>query len=158
VQDRAEATFRVIAEACAPLDVQLVCTLGDEGGGRARPALPGDPIVVSHAPQLALLQRAALCITHCGMNTTMEAAAAGVPLVGIPITYDQPAVAARIRHAGLGRTIPHRRLDGAGLRAAVEDVLGDPRYRERAAEVAAACRRSGGPDGAAAAIEELVLG
>jgi UDP:flavonoid glycosyltransferase YjiC (YdhE family) len=153
VQDRAEAIFAVIAEACAPLPVQLVVTLGDELGGRPRPELPGDPIVVSHAPQLDLLDRASLCITHCGMNTTMEAAAAGVPLVGIPITYDQPAVAARIRHAGLGRTIPYQRLDVAGLRAAVSAVLAEPGYRARAAAVAASCRRSGGPAAAADAVE-----
>jgi UDP:flavonoid glycosyltransferase YjiC (YdhE family) len=153
VQDRAEGLFEMIAAACAPLPVQLVVTLGDELGHRPRPELPGDPIVVSHAPQLDLLDRAALCITHCGMNTTMEAAAAGVPLVGIPITYDQPAVAARIRHAGLGRTIPYRRLDVAGLRVAVGAVLADPAYRERAEAVAASCRRLGGPAAAADAVE-----
>jgi UDP:flavonoid glycosyltransferase YjiC (YdhE family) len=87
------------------------------------------------------------------MNTTMEAAAAGVPLVGIPITYDQPAVAARIRHAGLGRTIPYRRLDVVGLRAAVREVLAEPGYRERAEAVAASCRRLGGVAAAADAVE-----
>jgi UDP:flavonoid glycosyltransferase YjiC (YdhE family) len=153
VQDRAEGIFEVIAEACAPLPVQLVVTLGDELGSRPRPALAGNPIVVANAPQLDLLARAALCITHCGMNTTMEAAAAGVPLVGIPIIYDQPAVAARIRHAGLGRTIAYRHLDVAGLRAAVRAVLADPGYEERAEAVAASCRRHGGPAAAADAVE-----
>jgi UDP:flavonoid glycosyltransferase YjiC (YdhE family) len=35
-----------------------------------------------------LLKRAALCITHAGLNTTLESLAHGVPMVAIPIAYD----------------------------------------------------------------------
>ena len=156
VQAGADAVHDVMARACADLDVQLVMTLGGAHDGPL-PRLPGDPIVVARAPQLDLLRRAALCITHCGMNTTMECAGAGVPVVGLPIIYDQPAVAARIRHAGLGRTIPVRRLTVSGLRAAVADVLADDAIRSRAAEVAASCAAAGGPTRAAELVEEVAL-
>jgi zeaxanthin glucosyltransferase len=155
VQAGADDVHRLMARACADLDVQLVVTLGGAHAGPL-PRLPGDPIVVARAPQLDLLRRATLCLTHCGMNTTMECAGAGVPMVGLPIIYDQPAVAARIRHAGLGRTIPLRRLTVAGLRAAMEAVLADDGIRRRAAEVAAACAAAGGPTRAAQLIEDLV--
>lgn len=153
VQRGAADIRRVIATACAEAEVQLVLTLGgaETVDGVAH---DGDPIVVSDAPQLDLLRRADLCITHCGMNTTMECAAFGVPMVGIPIIYDQPAVAARIRHAGLGTTIGHRDLDADALRAAIDRVLHDDRYRRRAAAVAESCRRHGGPVRAAELIED----
>lgn len=48
------------------------------------------------APQLELLKRASVCITHAGFNTVIESLANGVPQVAIPITHDQPGVAARI--------------------------------------------------------------
>ena len=42
--------------------------------------LPGAPVVVNYAPQLDLLSRAALTITHAGTNTTLAALSFGVPL------------------------------------------------------------------------------
>lgn len=156
VQSGADAVHEAMARACAGLDVQLVVTLGGAHDGPL-PRLPGDPIVVARAPQLDLLRRAALCITHCGMNTTMECAGLGVPLVGLPIIYDQPAVAARIRHAGLGRTLPLRRLTVPALREAVASVLADDTVRRRAAEVAAACAAAGGARRAAELVEALAL-
>ncbi len=154
VQSGAGDVHEMMASGCADLDVQLVVTLGGAHDGPL-PRLPGDPIVVARAPQLDLLRRAALCITHCGMNTTMECAGLGVPMVGLPIIYDQPAVAARIRHAGLGRTIPLRRLTVPSLRTAVSSVLADDAVRARAAGVAASGRAAGAPARAATLVEEL---
>jgi UDP-glucoronosyl and UDP-glucosyl transferase len=50
--------------------------------------IPANTVVVRVAPQIELLKRSALCITHAGLNTTLEALAQGVPLVAIPIGYD----------------------------------------------------------------------
>jgi zeaxanthin glucosyltransferase len=46
--------------------------------------IPASAIVVSKAPQIELLKRAELCITHAGINTTLESLALGVPMVAIP--------------------------------------------------------------------------
>jgi len=54
--------------------------------------LAGEPIVVEFAPQLELLKRAALCITHAGLNTALECLSNGLPMVAIPITNDQPGL------------------------------------------------------------------
>src|SRR6516165_3143277 len=125
-------TFRMMAEACAGLDVQLVISLG---GGQV-PALlsdlPGDPVVVGYAPQLDLIQRSALTISHGGLNTALESLAQGVPMVVLPVTYDQPGVGARVEYAGVGRSIPVGRLTVDRLREAVRLVLGNSFYRVRA--------------------------
>jgi zeaxanthin glucosyltransferase len=52
--------------------------------------------VTDFAPQQAVLARADLCITHAGLNTVLDALVAGVPLLALPIAFDQPGVAARI--------------------------------------------------------------
>ena len=90
-----------------------------------------DTIVVQRAPQLELLKRATLCVTHAGLNTTLEALAQGVRLVAIPITNDQPGVAARILASGTG-LFPLAQLNAEALRRLVDEVLGTPSYRERA--------------------------
>ncbi|WP_417731669.1 glycosyltransferase [Rosistilla oblonga] len=64
--------FHQIAEACTSLDVQLVISLGGSMEGESIPSYPGSPLVVRYAPQIDLLDPAALTITHGGMNTTLE--------------------------------------------------------------------------------------
>jgi UDP-glucoronosyl and UDP-glucosyl transferase len=58
--------------------------------------VPSNAIVVNNAPQLELLKKASMCITHAGFNTLLEALTQGVPQIAIPVTNDQPGVAARI--------------------------------------------------------------
>jgi UDP:flavonoid glycosyltransferase YjiC (YdhE family) len=125
-------TFRLIAEACAGLDLQLVISLGGGQDPALLRELPGDPIVVGYAPQLELIRRSALTISHGGLNTTLESLERGVPMVVLPVTYDQPGVGARVEWSGVGRSIPVERLTVDRLRDAVRTVLGDPAYRERA--------------------------
>ena len=73
------------------------------GGGLSPAALgplAGDPLVVHFAPQLEILTRAALVITHAGLNTVLESLSEGVPLVALPLGNDQPGVAARLKARG----------------------------------------------------------
>jgi MGT family glycosyltransferase len=81
--------------------MQVVLSVGRNIGPGDLGPIPSNAIVVSIAPQIELLKRAALCITHAGLNTTLEALAEGVPMVAIPIGYDQPGVASRIAYHGV---------------------------------------------------------
>jgi zeaxanthin glucosyltransferase len=148
--------FRCFAEACAPLDAQLVITHG--GGLEAKEAasLPGDAIVVSYAPQLELLARAQLTLTHAGLNTVLDSLTYGVPLVAMPITYEQPAVAERIRYSGVGETISLGRLNPTRLRNIIARVLSpDSPYRTNAQRVGESIRQAGGGATRAA---DIILG
>jgi MGT family glycosyltransferase len=143
LQNRVDVIFATIAEACAGLEAQLVISLGsrDQDASALAAKFAGNPIVVPFAPQLALLDRAALTITHAGLNTALESLSHGLPMVAIPITNDQPGVASRLVWLGVGEMVLPQRLTSARLRAALEKVLRDPRYRENArrrqAEIAA---------------------
>lgn len=134
LQNRLADMFVTIAAAVAPLDVQLVISLGaaDQDVSSLAGRCQGDPIVVPVAPQLQLLDRATLAITHAGLNTALESMTRGVPMVAIPITNDQPGVARRLEWLGLGEVVLPRQLTATRLRQAVERVLGDPGYRTRA--------------------------
>src|SRR5262245_55114781 len=135
LQNRVLRTFRMIAEACDGLDLQLVISLGGGQDPALLGDLPGDPIVVGHAPQLDLIRHSALTISHGGLNTALESLACGVPMVVLPVTYDQPGVGARVEYAGVGRSIPIARLTLERLRVAVRTVLDDPAYRVRARQL-----------------------
>lgn len=94
--------------------------------------IPANTIVVRIAPQLELLKRAALCITHAGLNTALEALAHGVPMVAIPIGYDQPGVAARITYRGVGEFVEIGNLTARHLSELIGKVSANPNYRAKA--------------------------
>ena len=129
LQNGSEAIFRTIAAACADIDAQLVISLGGGLDPDRLGPLPGEPIVVRYAPQLEILKRAALVITHAGLNTVLESLAEGVPMVAIPLGNDQPGVAARVAAKGAGIVVSRLRLNPDKLRFAVKTVLGSSVYR-----------------------------
>jgi MGT family glycosyltransferase len=126
-------------------------------GGGQDPALmgelPGDPVVVGYAPQLELIRRSALTISHGGLNTALESLERGVPMVVLPVTYDQPGVGVRVERSGVGRSIPVGRLTVDRLRDAVRLVLGDPAYRKRAGRLQSSIEAADGLNRAADLIE-----
>jgi zeaxanthin glucosyltransferase len=157
VQNRLLETFQVIAKACQDLDAQLVIALGGGNTPESLPILPGSPLVMGYAPQLELLKRASLTITHAGMNTTLESLSNGIPMVAIPIANDQPGVASRIAWTGTGEVIPLKRLSVPKLQSAIKQVLAKDSYNNNAVRLQKAIQVSGGVSRAADIIEQVLL-
>ncbi|MGB3650694.1 MAG: glycosyltransferase [Rivularia sp. (in: cyanobacteria)] len=156
MQNRLMGVFEKIAAACVELDAQLVISLGGSAKPESLPKLPGNPLVVEYAPQLELLQKAALTITHAGMNTTLESLTNGVPMVAIPVANDQPGIAARIAWTGAGEVIPLGKLSVERLRKAVKGVLTEDSYKKNALRLQEAIKLAGGVNKAADIIEEAI--
>lgn len=156
LMNRNEHLYRVILDACANLDAQLVLSLGGAGNVHAFKDVPENAVLVDFAPQRELLRRATMAITHAGLNSTLEAFAEGLPLVAIPITFEQPGIAARIRWTGAGEFIPSSGITAERLRTAVLNVLREPSYRQSARKIAEAIAASGGVQQAASIIEEVM--
>jgi zeaxanthin glucosyltransferase len=145
--------FRSTARACADLGWRLVITHCGRLDRRDVERLPGNPMVFDYLPQEAALQQTDVVVTHAGFNTVLETLACGLPMVALPIAFDQPAVAARITRAGVGRVV-NRRCAGAGqLRNALDTVLRDPSYRRNARKVQTEIAAAGGVRRAADLIE-----
>lgn len=156
LQNRQQEIFQCIAEACVGLDAQLVISLGGGSSPESLPELPGSPLVVGYAPQLELIERATLTITHAGPGTVLESLSNGVPMVAIPITNDQPGVAARLAWAGAGEVVPLSRLNIPRLRRAVQRVLREDSYKQNALRLQKAIAKAGGVSRAADIIEQAI--
>ncbi|WP_435005232.1 glycosyltransferase [Tundrisphaera lichenicola] len=154
LQNRIGGTFRVIAEACEGLDVQLVISTGHGVTPEALGELPGRPVVVPYAPQLDLLARSTVAVTHAGLNTVLDALATGIPMVAVPVANEQPGIAARVAWVGAGEAIAHERLTAQTLRAAVVRVQTDQAYRAAAELIRDSIRAGGGAPRAAEMIEQ----
>lgn len=118
--------------------------------------MPGNPLVVKYAPQLELLQKASLNITHAGLNTTLESLSYGVPMVAIPVTDDQPGVAARIVWTGVGELVPLSRLSVVTLKQTIKRVLKELSYQQNAVRLQKAIDRTKGVNHAVNIIEQAI--
>jgi len=128
-----ESVFSAIAQAVEQRPgMQLVLSIGDSLDSKQISSLPANCIIVHNAPQIELLKRSALCITHAGLNTTLEALTQGVPMVAIPVSIDQPGVAARIAYTKTGAYVPIQEMTASRLSALIDEVMSNPEYRQNA--------------------------
>ena len=145
--------FRMVAEACRDHGVALTVAHGGKLDAAEAAALPGNPRVEAFVPQRAVIRTASAVVTHGGLNTVLDALAAGVPLIVVPLAFEQGATAARVARTGAGLVIPRRQLTPARVAEALGALLDTPRYRERAAALRDEIALAGGVDRAVALIE-----
>ena len=112
-------------------DLQVVLSVGRNVDPADLGSVPPNTIVVRSAPQIELLKRSVLCIT-AGLNTTLETLAQGVPMVAIPIGYEQPGIAARIAYHGVGEFLEVSDMTEQRLSRLIQQTTTDPKYRDRA--------------------------
>jgi zeaxanthin glucosyltransferase len=149
-----EFVYRIILDAVRSIPgIQVVLSVGHNIDLDDLGPIPSNTIVVNSAPQIELLKRAALCITHAGLNTALESLAQGVPMVAIPIGYDQPGVASRIAHHGVGEFVEVEDLTVKRLSELIQRVRQDQKYYENARYFQKVIARTRGLDAAADVIE-----
>src|SRR5262245_37013057 len=147
--------FRTILAAVAKnQNLQLVVSMGDRVNPKQIAPVHNTAIIAKRAPQLELLKQNNVCITHAGLNTVLESLAQGVPQIAIPITYDQPGVAARVAYKRTGVVTSLDKLTADHLTFLLDEVLATPTYRENALRMQRAIVEANGLSLAADVIEE----
>ena len=156
LQNRNLEVFETIACACEGLDAQLVISLGNPNYSGADLQLTGSPLVVNYAPHQQLIEKANLIITHAGMNTVLGALTSGKPILAIPITNEQPGIAARLARTGAGEALNLKQLTIYKLQELIKRVLTEKSYQQNALKMQEAIRRAGGVSRAADIIEQVL--
>ena len=125
--------FRAIVAGVAKhKGTQLVLSIGDQLDPNDIGTVPDNALVVKKAPQVDVLKRASVCITHAGLNTVLESLACGVPQVAFPVTFEQPGNGARIAAKKTGVTTEFEKLTPDHLSTLLDEVLNNAVYRENA--------------------------
>ncbi|GLX49343.1 macrolide-inactivating glycosyltransferase [Streptomyces hygroscopicus subsp. hygroscopicus] len=117
--------------------------------------IPSNVEVHSWVPQRAILDEADAFVTHAGMGGCGEGLLAGVPMIAVPQAAEQFMNADRLVELGVARRIDTADATADALRAALEDLLGDPEVARRSARLSAEARAEGGTARAADLIEGL---
>ncbi len=147
------ALYRNCIEAVKDAPWQTVLSVGKDVDIGELGTLPENVEVYPSVDQIAVLKKADVFLTHCGMNSASEGLYFGVPLVMLPKTTEQGAVATRTQQLGAG--LPLEKTTPQAIYAAIETVLSDSTYREMAAEIRAGFRACTGAKGAADKIEAV---
>ncbi len=157
LQNGKKYVFQTIADAVRELpETQLVLSIGPAIQAEALHNLPAGTVVVNRAPQIELMQRAVLCINHAGLNSVLESLQFGVPMVCIPVTNDQPGVAARVAYTRTGAVLPIAELATERLRQLIRKVLAEPSYRANAQRLQREIEAEDGLNTAAGLIENAM--
>ncbi|CAH1786030.1 unnamed protein product [Owenia fusiformis] len=107
----------------------------------------GDPLknkgsntyLVDWMPQNDLLghPNVRLFVTHCGISSAYETMYHGVPIVAIPMIFDQQGNARKLTRtrANMGEELSMHSLTSESLKETIELVLGEPKYKSSAIEM-----------------------
>ncbi len=148
--ERGRAFFDQVKQALADLPIQVILVAPDDFG-----PFPTNVIAQPWVPQLELLARVDLLVSHGGNNSVCEALARAIPVIVVPVTNDQPAIAQQVVNSGCGLRLSFRRSSAAQIRDAVHSVLADPRYRLAAQRISRSFEEAGGARRAADLLETL---
>jgi MGT family glycosyltransferase len=148
----AERYLRVLIAALASLPVQAVVTTGAGYDLTDLAPLPANVLVRRYTPHGALLDRAAVMITHGGHGSVTSALAHGVPLVCVPFGRDQRDVAIRAVATSAAITLRPTGLTTRKLSRAIKQVLERPQYQTAARTMQATLATE---EGARRAAEEI---
>ncbi|HZM65048.1 MAG TPA: glycosyltransferase [Nakamurella sp.] len=145
---RADVQARVV-KALRRMDVRVALAIGS-GDRAVVGALPSHWLVREYLPQVQLLRRAALAVTHGGNNSVTEALTCGVPMLVLPFSTDQFAGAAAVENAGLGLALDPNTASVAELELAARRLI-DGDSASAAADLGASLRAVPGREKARAA-------
>jgi len=144
-----------VAEALRGLDVRVAVAVGATDAAELGP-IPDSWLVRSFLPQVTVLQKSALAVTHGGNNSVTEAMTAGVPLLVLPFSTDQFAGAAALDDAGFAISLDPNTASPDELRAAAVALLDlAPEPRERLKTLSASLADGAGPKRAYAALQSV---
>ena len=152
--------FRQCFGAFSDVPAQFILSVGKQTDIQALGKMPANFIVRSSVPQLDVLQRAAVFITHGGMNSVLEGLYYGVALILIPQQAEQLMIGLYVAAQGAGLVLREhvagQRITSGELRHSLERIMAEPRYREAAGVLQQSLRASGGYRQAADEIQAFI--
>lgn len=141
-------------QGLAGKDVFVVVTTGD-----AEPALLGRPpsnaVVERFVPYSELLPHVDVMVSNGGFGSVQLAIAHGVPMVVAGTSEDKKEVTAHVGWSGTGVNLRTGRPTPKAIADAVDRVLREPKFRERAVAMSASAGDRSAAEAAADLLEEL---
>ena len=149
--------YSLCFDAFAQSNWQVVMSVGRNSLLSSLDPIPTNFLVQNEVPQLEILKRATLFISHGGMNSVSEALYYGVPLIVIPQAGDQTWVARRVAQLGAGKLLQRSKIEAHLLRRLADEIISNSLFKRASANIGESLRQAGGYVRAADEIEQFML-
>ena len=124
--------IRTVINAVTPQpDWQLVVSLGSRMEPKEFMPVPSHVLLSHWVPQLQMLARANVMITHAGIGTVKECIIRGVPMLAVPLMRDQFDCGERIVHHGLGLRGDIECINAEEVSSMLQQLITDGSWRTR---------------------------
>jgi UDP:flavonoid glycosyltransferase YjiC (YdhE family) len=124
--------FQVLIDAVKRKpEYQLVLAVGAHLSPSEFGPAPSNVVLVNMAPQLKMLERASMMVTHGGLGSVKECIFLNVPMIVFPALWDQPDNAARIAYHGLGLCGNINHPSAQGISSMIDRVHHDQSFKAR---------------------------
>jgi rhamnosyltransferase subunit B len=119
-------------------------------------SLSEDIIAIDYVPYSQIFPHACAIVHQGGIGTTAQALRAGRPTLIMPYSYDQPDNAARVERLGTSRTISRKQYSAVRVARELSELLDNPKYTTKAAEIGQIIRSENGVSVACDAIIQRI--
>jgi UDP:flavonoid glycosyltransferase YjiC (YdhE family) len=148
--------YRVGARAARALGRRAILICGDAAHGLRAEVSGDDLFIIDYVAYDKVFPEAAAIVHQGGIGTLAQAFRAMRPMLVVPFGFDQLDNAERVERLGVGRMLARRRFSSGRASAALEELLTQKCYAERARVFGARIAEVVGEDVAAAAVEALL--
>lgn len=112
--------------------IDVILSVGKKINIESLGKIPSNFRVYNYVPQLEVLKKADIFITHGGMNSSSEGLYHDIPLIMLPQFGDQLLVSKIVKDSGAGIMIPRIDVNENILREAVGEIMANERFKNNA--------------------------
>lgn len=143
-------------DAFKDMDYKFIMAIGNSTDMDSLGEIPENFAVYNYVPQLEVLKKADVFITHGGMNSSSEGLYFGIPLIIIPQVTDQPIVARQIEKMGACIVLDKNNITPKLLKKSLVEITNNLKYKNNAISIREAFIECGGCKKAADEVLQLV--
>ncbi|SHO45758.1 macrolide family glycosyltransferase [Anaerocolumna xylanovorans] len=146
--------YKMCIEAFRESGYQIVMSIGNKTEISSLGTIPDNFILSRQVPQLEILKRTALFISHGGLNSINEAIYYGVPCIVLPLANDQYITAAQVAKMKIGIPLAFQEVSAATLKSTTDEIISTSSYQENIQKLRDVFQNAGGYSKAADVIQQ----
>jgi len=111
-------------------------------------------LVYDYLKQPDIFKDCEVLISHCGLNTALDALSYGRPVIAIPIGIEQGAIATKLKRIRCAIVV--KKPNKKNLKTALLEILSNPEYKKKCQLIKEEIASSGGAERAVEIISDLI--
>jgi MGT family glycosyltransferase len=148
--------FKTCIKAFADSENFVIMTTGKRIAPESFGALPENTAIYDWVPQVEILKRASLFISHGGLNSIHDSLYLGVPILLVPQQAEQTINAMRVVELGAGLMLKKSQITAKTMRDTAARLLRESDFKTQAKQIGETFREAGGAARAADEVEALL--